>query len=147
MSDMDRGATTQQADYSGRGGSPRQRAIGAFGGARDSVSGAGRRATEAIDEAPLIALAGGLAAGALIAALLPRTQAEARLLRPVGEKVGDTARAAAHAAREAGSSRLRELGLTPDAGRDALRNVVEGATDAARTSAQAALGTARGERS
>ncbi len=51
--------------------------------------------TEGIDDAPLIALAGGLAAGALIAALLPRTDAETRALRPVGKRIRGTARDAA----------------------------------------------------
>ena len=121
----------------------RQRAIEAYDGARDSVAGAGRRATESIDEAPLIALAGGLAAGALLAALLPRTRTEAELVRPAADRLTDTARAAAAAAKEAGQSRLSELGLTPEKGREALRSIFEGASDAAKTSAQAALSAAR----
>ena len=143
MSDFDRGAQAQQSDYSGRGGGARQRAIDAYGGARESVAGAGRRATEAIDEAPLIALAGGLAAGALIAALLPRTEAETRALRPVGQRLKTSATAAATAAREAGSARLSELGLTREKGSEALRSIFQGAADAARTSAQATLSSNR----
>ena len=121
----------------------RQRAIEAYDGARDSVAGAGRRATEGIDEAPLIALAGGLAAGALLAALLPPTKTEAELVRPAADRLTDTAKAAAAAAKEAGQSRLSELGLTPEKGREALRSIFEGASDAAKTSAQAALSAAR----
>ena len=121
----------------------RQRAIEAYDGARDSVAGAGRRATEGIVEAPLIALAGGLAAGALLAALLPRTKTEAELVRPAADRLTDTAKAAAAAAKEAGQSRLSELGLTPEKGREALRSIFEGASDAAKTSAQAALSAAR----
>ena len=83
-------------------------------------------------------------AGALIAALLPRGEGEAKLLRPAGKKLADTARTAAEAAREAGTSRLGELGLTRDAGVETLRSVLSGAGDAARTSAQAALGKVRG---
>lgn len=104
---------------------------------------AGRRASESIDEAPLIALAGGLAAGALIAALLPRTEAETRALRPVGDRIKGSARAAAQAAKDAGSARLDELGLTPDRGRETIRSIFQGATEAAKSSAQAALGAAR----
>ena len=121
----------------------RQRAIEAYDGARDSVAGAGRRATEGIDEAPLIALAGGLAAGALLAALLPRTKTEAELVRPAADRLTDTAKAAAAAAKEAGQSRLSELGLTPKKGREALPSIFQGASDAAKTSAQAALSAAR----
>lgn len=129
---------------SGSGGTMRHKAIEAYDGARQSVSDAGRRATDAIDDAPLIALAGGLAAGALLAALLPRTDAEKRVLGPVGEKLGTRARAAADAARQAGTDRLKELGLTPDAAGEKLKSVFEGAGDAARTSAQAAVGAAKG---
>jgi hypothetical protein len=121
------------ADARGNG---RRRAI-------DSYGDVGRRASEGIDEAPLIALAGGIAAGALLAALLPRTQVESRALRPVGDRLSETARAAATAAREAGESRLSELGLTADKGRETLRAIFEGASDAAKTSAQAAFSAAR----
>ena len=128
-----------------RSGNIRQRAIEAYDGARSGVSNAGRRGVEAIDDAPLIALAGGLAAGALIAALLPRTDAESRLLRPVTDRVGDTARSAAQAARQAGRDRLSELGLTPEKGSETLRSIFEGAGEAARASARAAASTVKGE--
>ena len=121
----------------------RRRAIEAYDGARDSVSDAGRKAADGIDEAPLIALAAGVAAGALLAALLPRTESETRLLRPTTDKLTDTAKAAAAAARDAGKSRLAELGLTPEKGRETLRSIFEGAGDAAKVSAEAALSTAR----
>jgi hypothetical protein len=121
----------------------RQRAIEAYDGARDSVAEAGRKANDAIDDAPLIALAGGLALGAILAAILPRTQAETRALRPVGDKLAGTAKAAAEAAKEAGTSRLAELGLTREKGAETLRSIFEGASDAAKVSAQAAVGAAR----
>jgi len=97
----------------------------------------------ALLEAPLIAIAAGLAAGAVLAALLPRTKVETRLLRPTADRLTDTARAAATAAKEAGTSRLAELGLTREKGAETLRSIFEGATDAAKTSAQAALSAAR----
>jgi hypothetical protein len=121
----------------------RQRAIEAYDGALDSVAGAGRRAGDGIDDAPLIALAAGVAAGALLATLLPRTQSETRLLRPVGDRLSESAKAAAAAAKEAGTSRLAELGLTREKGAETLRSIFQGAEDAARTSAQAALSAAR----
>jgi len=121
----------------------RRSAIEAYDGARDNVAGAGRRATDGIDEAPLIALAAGLAAGALLAALLPRTESETRLLRPTTDKLTDTAKAAAAAAKEAGTSRLAELGLTREKGAETLRSIFSGAEDAARASARAGLGAAR----
>lgn len=143
---------TQQNDRTqasgGRGGRTedvRQKAIHAYDGARESVAQASRRASDGIDEAPLIALAGGFAVGALIASLLPKTQTETEMLRPVSKKLTDKAKTAADAAREAGTSRLRELGLTPDAGREKIREVVQGVEEAARTSAQAAVGAVRKE--
>ena len=147
-------STGNSGESGGKVDQVRQRAMDTYEGARDGVSRAydstrqgvskaGRRATGQIDEAPLIALAGGFAFGALVASLLPKTETEEELLRPVSKKVTEGARTAAEAAREAGTSRLRELGLTPDAGREALRNVVDGVSDAAKSSAQAAVGAVR----
>jgi hypothetical protein len=116
--------------------SARQRAIEAYDGARDRVS-------DTLGEAPLIALAGGLAAGALIAALLPRTRSEARLVRPTARRVKDTARAAYNAAKDTGSERLDELGLSRERGEKTIRSLLDGLTDAARASGQAALDAAR----
>lgn len=121
----------------------RQRAIEAYDSARDRVSEAGEKAADTLGQAPLVALAGGLAAGALLAALLPKSKTEQKLLGPVGERLTGTAKAAASAARDAGSQRLEELGLTRDAGVDTIKSILKGAGDAARTSAQAAIGTVR----
>ena len=122
---------------------PRQRAIEAYENARSSVAGAGRRAADTLGEAPLIALAGGIAAGALIAALLPRTEAETRAVRPTARRVKDTARAAYKAAKDTGGQKLDELGLTREKGEDTIRSLFQGVTDAARASANAALEAAR----
>ena len=127
-------------------GSARQRAIEAYESARDNVSGAGRRAADSLGEAPLIALAGGLAAGALIAALLPRTRSESRLVRPTARRVKDTARAAYNAAKETGGQRLDELGLSRDKGEETIRSLLEGIADAAKASGQAAFDAARDKR-
>lgn len=116
--------------------SPRQRAIRAYDDARD-------RATDTLGQAPLIALAGGIAAGALIAALLPRTEAETRLVRPTAKRVRNSARAAFTAARDTGSQRLDELGLNRDKGEATIRNILEGLTDAAKASAKAAAEAVR----
>lgn len=143
MTDRNSDHPEHDEESTGFRASARQRAIDTYGSARDRVSGAGRRAGEGIDEAPLIALAGGLAAGALIAALLPRTNAETRAIRPYADRVRGTARDAAERAKEAGSSRLSELGLTREKGAETLRSILEGAGEAMKSSAQAAVGTAR----
>jgi hypothetical protein len=125
---------------------PRQRAIEAYGNARDRVGNAGRRAGETLEEAPLLVLAAGIAAGAAIAALLPRSRTEDRLLRPVRDRARETARTAVQAAKDAGQGRLDQLGLTRQKGSDAIRSILEGASDAAKASAQAAFGTVRREK-
>ena len=111
--------------------SPRQRAIEAYEGARE-------RATDTLGQAPLIALAGGIAAGALIAALLPRTETEARLVRPTARRVKESARAALDAARETGTQRLAEAGISRDKGEETIRSLLGSLTDAAKASATAA---------
>jgi hypothetical protein len=116
--------------------SPRQRAIEAYEGARD-------RATDTLGQAPLLALAGGIAAGALIAALLPRTDTETRLVRPTARRVKNSARAAVDAARDTGSQRLDELGLNRQKGEETIRSLLDGLTDAARASANAAAEAVR----
>ena len=116
--------------------SPRQRAIEAYESARERTAGT-------LSEAPLIVLAGGLAAGALIAALLPSTRTETRAVRPTARRVKDSARAAFRAAKDSGSDKLGELGITREKGEDTLRSLFRGVGDAARASANAALDAAR----
>ena len=117
---------------------PRERAIRAYEDARS-------RTNDTLGQAPLIALAGGIAAGALIAALLPRTSAESRLVRPTAKRVKNSASAALKAARETGSQRLSELGISRDKGEQTIRNLIEGLTDAAKASAGAAADAVRNQ--
>ena len=117
----------------------REKAIEAYDSARETAANAGRKAGDGIGEAPLIALAGGLAIGVLIAALLPKSARETQLLGGVGGRLTDAARTAADAAKEAGKARLDELGLTRDAGAETLKSILKGAGDATKASAQAAL--------
>jgi hypothetical protein len=116
--------------------SPRQRAIEAYEGARD-------RTVDTLGEAPLLALAGGIAAGALIAALLPRTEMETRLVRPTARRVKDTARAAIDAARTTGKDRFADMGLTREKGEQTLNGFLDGLKDTARASADAAMDAVR----
>src|SRR5205085_12099820 len=97
------------------------------------------RAADTLGEAPLIALAGGIAAGALIAALLPRTQAESRLIRPTARRVKDSARAAFDAARDTGKQHLDDLGYTRAKGEESFQNFLQGLKDTARACADAAF--------
>jgi hypothetical protein len=116
----------------------RSRAIEAYDSALDSASAAGRRAGDSIGGAPLVALGAGVALGAVLAAILPASRRERDLLRPYGNRVTGAARDAAEAARQAGSDKLRELGLTPDV-------LADKAGEAAKATAQAAIGTFKDE--
>ena len=114
----------------------RERAVDAYDGARE-------RALDGIEGSPLLALGGGLALGAILAAILPRTRTEERLLGEVGGRVTGSAREALGAAKEAGREKLAELNITREAGKGAVQSLVDGITEAARTSGRAALEAAR----
>ncbi len=111
--------------------SARTRAVGAYDSARERAAAATTRASDGIDEAPLIALAGGLAVGVLLAALLPRTAQEDKLLGPVGGRITGSARNAVDAAKEAGRDKLNELNLTREAGSSTLQSLIKTVSDAA----------------
>jgi hypothetical protein len=121
----------------------RERAIEAYASTRERASSAKAKAGQGIGDAPLLALGGGLALGALIAAVLPKTQAEDRLLGSVGGKITGGARAAAEAAREAGREKLSELNITREAGKGAVQSLIDGIGEAMRSGGDAALGTVR----
>lgn len=114
----------------------RQRAIEAYEGARET-------AADTLGQAPLIALAGGLAAGALIAALLPATEAETRAIGPTAKRAKVGAQAALSAARDTGTQRLQDIGLTREKAEETIRNLLGDISEAAKASASAALDAAR----
>jgi ElaB/YqjD/DUF883 family membrane-anchored ribosome-binding protein len=111
--------------------SARTAAVDAYDSAREKTAAATARANDGIDEAPLIALAGGLAVGVLLAALLPRTDREDKLLGPIGERITGSARTAVDAAREAGRDKMNELNLTRNAGASAFQKILKGVSEAA----------------
>jgi hypothetical protein len=133
---MPQQTSSTATDQGGGSASARQRAIEAYESARE-------RTVDTLSEAPFIAIAGGLAAGALIAALLPRSETETRLIRPTARRVKDSARAALQAARDTGSQRLDELGISRQKGEETIRNLLDGLTDAAKASANAAADAVR----
>jgi hypothetical protein len=129
--------------------SARERTAAAYATARERAGSAyetaGRKTSEGIDSNPVAAVVGGLAIGAIVAALLPRTGREDELLGSVGRKINDGAREAARAAREAGKTQLDELGLSRDGLRSKLDDYTGKAVGAVKTSAGAAAGAARGK--
>lgn len=100
----------------------RDRTSAAYSAARERAGSVGQKTAEGIDSAPMVAIAGGLALGALLGALLPRSTREEELLRPVGQKLSETARGAIDSARETARDQIGDLG-----GRaaDALRSATK----------------------
>lgn len=116
--------------------SARERAIDAYDNARE-------RARDQLGGSPLLALGSGLAIGALVGALMPRTRAETRLMGKVGSRITTSARDALDAAKEAGREKLTELNITRDAGASAMQSLIDGLGEAARSSGQAAVDAVR----
>jgi ElaB/YqjD/DUF883 family membrane-anchored ribosome-binding protein len=123
--------------------SGRERANEAYATARERVRTAGETTTERLDTNPLAALVGGLVLGVALGALLPRTERETKLLGSVGGKLNGLARDALDAAKEAGQTKLADLGLTPDKARESLHTLIDGALAAATSAGTAAVDTAR----
>ena len=86
---------------------------------------------------------GGLALGALGAAIIPRSDKERELLAPVGKRIHGTAVAAIAAAKEHGQSELEARGLTRDGVRDQIKSLLEGVVSAATSAGGAAAEAAR----
>ena len=128
----------------------RDRASDAFDGARakaiDAYDSARERSGNGIAEAPFAALGAGLALGAIIAALLPKTRVEDRLLGPVTDRVTTAGKAAVDAGKVAGRDKLNELNITRDAGKNVVQSLLDGLGAAARSSGEAALGAVRDQR-
>jgi len=87
----------------------RARTSAAFAGVRERAAGAGRRTGEEISANPMAAVAGGFALGALVAAVLPRTERETELLGGVGSRITDAAREATRSAVDAGRQQVEEI--------------------------------------
>lgn len=104
--------TTTPAQRSTSAGSARDQATAEpsrIDDARERIGELGSDIGDRVGSAPLIALGAGAALGALIATLLPRSDREADLLRPLGTKLNEAGRDAAERARELGRERFNEL--------------------------------------
>ena len=105
----------------------RERTATAYEGARAGARSAGRRTLDGIEANPVAAVVGGLALGAIAAALLPKTRQEEQLLGNVGRRLNDTARDAARTAAERGREQIVDLGLN----REGVRRKLDEFTDRA----------------
>jgi ElaB/YqjD/DUF883 family membrane-anchored ribosome-binding protein len=110
--------------------------------AADRAREAATQARQSIESNPLAVVAGGLAVGAIAGALLPRSTKEKELLAPLGRQLGERARAAVSAAREAGKSELDQLGISKDAAKDQARGLADGLAKALSSAGSAAAKSA-----
>lgn len=83
----------------------RERTRSAYGSARERASGG-------FEANPAAALIGGLAIGAVIGALIPRTKQEAKLLGEWGKKLNASARDLAKKAKDTSITKLDEFGVS-----------------------------------
>lgn len=116
-----------------------------LGNARATASDATARASDTIETNPLGVLAGGLAIGAIAGALLPRSEREKDLLRPVGARIGATAAAAVAAAKDAGRTELENRGLTKDSAKDQAKSLFDNVAKAASGAVTAGAKSAKQE--
>lgn len=115
-----RATTTTAADGGGRRAASayeaaRSRTAETYAGLRTRTSRLGERTGETVESSPMLAVAGGFAVGAVLAALLPRTTHEARMFGQVGRRIHEAAREAAHNAADVGREKVEEITQTAKA--------------------------------
>jgi len=114
-SKQDQDSSTQAQD-GGRDGGGRSRASDAYQAARERTASAyeaaRERASDVTDQLavyPVGAVIGGFVVGALLGALLPRTQRETRLLGDTGRRITGAARDAAQRGLDAGKEQIEQI--------------------------------------
>ncbi len=112
---------------------------------KDIARKAGDSTTQTIDKNPLAIVAGGVAIGAILGMLIPKTEHEQKVLGKAGRAINDTAKRAAEAAKAAGKEKVDSLGLGQDALRDQFRDLVSKAGEAVKAAGIAAASEARGK--
>ena len=132
-------AKQQQHEAQGKLDQARETATHAIESARDAAGKAAQQTAATLESNPVGVLVGGLALGALVAAVLPRSQREKELLAPVGKRLAASAAAAIAAAKDAGRQELEQAGLTKSAATDRVHSLVEQVTRAAQTAGTAAV--------
>lgn len=116
---------------------------------RNQATAALEAGAHAVDNAPLTALAGAIALGAVAAALIPSSVREIEALGPVGTRVRGALDSAFSAAKTAGAEQLTARGLTAAAtssGAGALLGSIVKAVLAANGAAKESLNTDQAEK-
>ncbi len=107
------------------------------------ASKAAAKSNETIDKNPLAIVLGGLALGAIIGALLPKTEREKKILGKAGKTLNDKVKVVASAAKSAGRDKIDSFGINSDSTREQFRDLVGKATEAVKAAGQAASDAAR----
>lgn len=110
---------------------------------RDLAHKAVEKTGDGIDKNPLAIVLGGIAIGAIVGALLPRTERETKLMGKAGKKLNKKAKEMAKAAKNAGTDKVDSLGLNGDAVREQFRDLVSKAAEAVKAAGQAASEAAK----
>lgn len=129
----------QQQEPQGKLDHARESAGQALETARDAAERAAQQTAATIDSNPVGVIVGGLALGALVAAVLPRSAREKEMLAPVGRRIGATVTAAIAAAKDAGRQELGEVGLTRSSAQDRVQSLFDGVIKAATSAGSAAV--------
>lgn len=109
----------------------------------DAARAAKLKMADEVDAFPVAALVGGLALGAVLGAILPRTRQEEELLGPIGGTINERAKEAVVAARDAGQTKLAELGISGDAAGKQVGKLIESIAQVAETAGSAAVDAVR----
>jgi hypothetical protein len=120
----------------------RERTSAAFSSASQQAGRASEKVTDGIDANPIAALVGGLALGGLLAAILPKTQREEELVGDYGRKINDRARDVVRAAKEAGVTKLDELGYNRDNAKQKIQSLRSDVAEIASAAAERIKGDA-----
>lgn len=114
-------------------------ARGAASDAAHETRKAAAAAGKAIEANPLAVVAGGIAIGVAIGALLPKTKRETELLGATGKKLNKAAAGAADAAKDAAKAELVALPLSKNAVREQAGKVLNQLAKAVSSAGEAAL--------
>ena len=110
---------------------------------RHSAEDAKQRTARSVEANPLTAVAGGLAIGAFLAALLPRTARENKYVGPVSRAVKSTAKGAAKVAGTVAKAEMIALGVNSGTARRQVRDLAGKISKAATSARTAAVKTLR----
>ena len=107
----------------------------AYQSSKQSVKKAATSVEKSAKDNPLAVVAGGIAIGAVIGALLPKTQKESELLGDVGKRITEGATAAAIAARDTGKAEFSSLKPDTSSAKDKAGSIAAHIFDAAKSAA------------